>query len=236
MFFKNLPYVLPCKFCRASLADYYFVDPVPTSGYAEWLYRIHNRVNGKLRDQKLMDTPNPSWKDIRARYTQLLRKPCSVHAMIGWDFLFSIAYTTPCSVVTTSPMPNAPPKESLPTPELRNRWGVMTRAERLPYIHAWWKSLPHVLPYKLWRNTWVDVVPSMPNPEKGRKAITAWLYTAERNMCTALQEQTKHTSYSGLCSELKIFASGCGKSRGRSVTCRSKARRMFTRKRKPDNT
>ena len=31
LFFRNLPYVLPCKFCRASLTDYYAVDPIPSN-------------------------------------------------------------------------------------------------------------------------------------------------------------------------------------------------------------
>ena len=225
-FFQHLPYVLPCKFCRASLAEYYTDDPVPSEGFAEWLYRIHNRVNGKLRGQNLLHTEDPSWEEVRTRYETILRTPCSTREMIGWDFLFSIAYTTPCSAVATSPMPNAPPMSQLTTPELRNRWGVMSRKERLPYLHTFWKTLPNVLPIQQWQDTWKQVVSPPPNPEKGRRSVTEWLYKAERSMCRALQEASKHSSFTGLCSELNTFSSGCGKDRRRIVTCRAKRSKL----------
>jgi hypothetical protein len=105
-FFEELPYVLPCKFCRASLTDYIAADPIPTAAkdYAEWLYRIHNRVNGKLRDQKLLEVPDPKWDEIKKQYTEWLKAPCTKRRLIGWDFLFSVAYTTPCPAVPTAPM------------------------------------------------------------------------------------------------------------------------------------
>jgi hypothetical protein len=224
-FFKCLPFVLPCKFCRASLTDYIHADPIPScaSDYAQWMYRIHNRVNGKLREQKLLETPDPDWKDIRKHYGDWMRAPCTTRRMIGWDFLFSVAYTTPCPQVPTSPMPGAPPMKALTTPELRNRWGVITRAERLPYMRRWWNVLPHVLPFPEWRAAWQKVVPVLPSLERGQKAITAWLYAAERNICNQLKEDVPHDSFEGLCTELETFASGCGKSKSARVkTCRSK--------------
>lgn len=228
-FFVHLPYVLPCKFCRASLADYYLVDPVPNddNNFAKWLYRIHNRVNGKLREQKLLHVGDPSWEDVRKQYTNLLNAPCSIRNMIGWDFLFSIAYTTPCPAVTSSPMPGAPPITSLTSPELRNRWGVMTRSERLPYIHSWWKALPRVLPFKLWRDTWLKVIPTVPNPAKGRNTVTTWLYKAEQAMCKSLHEASVHDSFTGLCTKLNTFSSECGKNRKRAVTCRAKRKHIL---------
>lgn len=238
LFFKNLPYVLPCKFCRASLTDYYAVDPIPThkKEYAHWLYRIHNRVNGKLREQKLITTEDPRWIDVKKQYQALYDSQCTKGGMIGWDFLFSVAFTTPCSEVISTPMPNAPPHSALHTPELRNRWGVMTRKERLPYIDAWWKTLPHVLPIREWREAWLRVVPTSPSLESGRQAITAWLYKAETAMCSALKETAPHTSFNGLCKELKAFSSGCGKTRSVKVkTCRAKvtnARKTLKNKRR----
>jgi len=227
-FFLLLPYVLPCKFCRASLADYYCADPVPRKGYAKWLYRIHNRVNGKLRDQKLLTAVDPSWDHVRGLYTKWLRAPCSAQ-MVGWDFLYSVAHTTPSPTLHTTPMPGAPP--NLNTPELRNRWGVMSWSERLPYIRTWWTLLPRVLPFKAWRDAW----PQGPQGliEYKRRAITSWLYTAEMALCRALQEEP-HRSFSGVCKELHSFSSGCGKTRSaRAKTCRSKTRigkLRFTRK------
>lgn len=231
-FFVNLPYVLPCKFCRASLADYYAEDPVPVKAeeYAKWLYRIHNRVNDKLRSQKLLETPNPSWKDIQTRYEGWIQSSCAKNTMIGWDFLFSIAFTTPCKAVRTSPMPNAPPFASLQTPELRNRWGRMSREERVPYLETWWSILPDVLPYEEWTQRWKNSGSKRPNVEEGRRTLTAWLFKMEQGMCT--NNNVIHNSYTELCSELKTFASGCNKPRTHKMkTCRAikqTRRKIFT--------
>lgn len=223
-FFTLLPYVLPCKFCRASLTDYISVDPVPNKidDYAHWLYRIHNRVNGKLREQKLLKTPDPKWDEIEKRYKDWLSAPCVKRRMVGWDFLFSVAYTTPCPSVQTAPMTGSPPREALKTPVLRNRWAVIRREERLPYMSRWWRTLPEILPFKEWRAAWSRVVPSVPSLQKGRKAITSWLYAAEKAMCTTLNEDLPHDSFTGLCAELSTFSSGCGKRSKRAKTCRSK--------------
>jgi len=224
-FFQLLPYVLPCKFCRASLTDYYTADPIPTKGddYPAWLFRIHNRVNGKLRDQKLLETKDPRWPEVKHQYETTLNTPCSKQRMVGWDFLYSTAYTTPCPSVASSPMPGAPPLSALTSPELRNRWGLMAREERLPLCRAWWGLLPKVLPMPEWRQAWKKVVPDLPSLEKGRRAVTGWLYAAERAVCQALREQIPHDSFTGLCTELNTFSSGCGKKTSTKIkTCRSK--------------
>ena len=53
-FFETIPYILPCKFCRASLTDYYREHPFKTQDsltknldLKRWLYNIHNCVNDK---------------------------------------------------------------------------------------------------------------------------------------------------------------------------------------------
>jgi len=232
-FFELLPWVLPCKFCRASLSDYYAMDPAPSQDFAPWLYRIHNRVNGKLRDQKLLETKDPLWKDVKATYASMIAKPCTQRRMIGWDFLFSVAYTTPGKAVSTSPMPNAPPLSILNTPELRNRWGMSNTNERLYYIQEWWSLLPNVLPFAEWRRIWHESVRKIPNLTEGRRKITSWLYGAEKVMCQELQESQSHESFTGLCSELSAFSSGCGKSRNlKTKTCRAVKGRGTLKKRR----
>jgi hypothetical protein len=236
-FFKLLPYVLPCKFCRASLTDYFHADPIPTNPHdmPYWMYRIHNCVNNKLRDQKLLETPNPEWSEIKKRYEDIHKAPCTRDHMVGWDFLFSVAYTIPGSGVHSSPMPNTPPLHALKTPELRNRWAVISRNERLPYIDAWWDTLVHILPYKEWRHAWA-AAPQPPKASVGRTEFTKWLYAAEKAVCSALRDIAPHTSYTGLCSELNTFSSGCGKSRNLKLkTCRAtkvKARRTLKQRRR----
>ena len=224
-FFKGLPYVLPCKFCRASLTDYIEADPIPTKSedYAYWLYRIHNRVNDKLREQKLIKTKNPSWDSVKRQYDQWIKQPCTQRQMMGWDFLYSVAYTTPCAEVESKPMPGAPPKHAIHTPELENRWNVMSIEDRLPRINEWWTTLPHVLPFASWQKAWKKMVPAVPRLACGRKKVTEWLYKAEKAMCQELKESLPHDSFDGLCNELHTFSSGCGKIKSNKVkTCRAK--------------
>lgn len=222
-FFEMLPFVLPCKFCRASLTDYYCADPIPkkANDFKHWLYRIHNRVNAKLREQNLLNDTDPQWNDIEKRYSQWLDAPCSTRRMVGWDFLFSITYTTPCPSVASAPLHGAPPSEILHTYVLQNRWGVLSRENRLKYMSRWWDCLPYVLPFREWRNAWIQNVSSRPSLRHGRKKITAWLYKAEKIMCASLREETIHDSYIGLCSELSTFTSGCGKRSKKLKTCRA---------------
>jgi hypothetical protein len=224
-FFKLLPYVLPCKFCRASLTDYYAADPVPTEAdqYPHWLYRIHNRVSGKLREQKLHDQSDPSWDDIRSRYEKWVHAPCSQATLVGWDFFFSVAYTTPSKKIPSSPMYGAPPPSTLTSPDLQNRWNVLPHEGRIPYVQKWWKVLPDVLPYPTWQTAWKIASKKHGSApvQKGRKAVTAWLYRIEKEACKHLNESVPHGSFEGLCSELSTFSSGCGAKSARAKTCRA---------------
>jgi hypothetical protein len=238
-FFETLPYVLPCKFCRASLTDYYAVDPIPQKpeDYAHWLYRIHNRVNGKLREQKLLETQDPAWTDVKRQYTKWMTTPCTSRMMMGWDFLYSVAYTTPCPEVSSSPMPGAPPIQSLKSPELRNRWNVLSNRERLLFLETWWVILPYVLPFAPWRNAWQSHVRSKPVLSKGRTKTTEWLYSAEQTMCKALKDDLPRESFQGLCSELSAFSSGCGAIKSPKVkTCRAKRSKLRSTIRKKRET
>jgi hypothetical protein len=224
-FFELLPYVLPCKFCRASLSDYYAADPIPSNpdDLPIWIYRVHNQVNQKLREQKLPTDPNPSWESVKKKYDDWVSAPCSAHRMVGWDFLYSIAYTTPCRQVLSLPLPGAP--SDLPTLELKNRWNLLTREERLKKLEEFWKALPKALPFKEWRSAWNNAA-AAPPLRKGRVQMTNWLYRIEQQMCKALAEPFTHTSPNTLCKELSEFESNCGKKRSQKVrTCRSKKKK-----------
>lgn len=218
-FFELLPFVLPCKFCRASLADYYAADPLPPTGgeVPEWIFRIHNQVNKKLRDQKLPTAPNPSWESVKQKYEEWVEAPCTARKMVGWDFLYSIAYTTPCRQVLSSPLPGAP--KDLPTLELKNRWNCLTQEERLNKLKEFWAAVPAALPFQEWRTAWGT---SSPPLKKGRKQVTKWLFQIEQSMCKTLSEPFEHTTSNHLCKKLSQFESGCGKKRSHTMkTCRS---------------
>lgn len=236
-FFELVAFVLPCKYCRASFTDYIIADPIPTEkkDFPHWLYRIHNRVNGKLREQKLLEAPDPKWSEIQKRYQEWIQAPCSARRLIGWDFLFSVAYTTPSHSVASKAMPGAPPSQFLKTPLLRNRWNVMARKERILHFQTWWSLISSILPFEAWRTAWKKALQTLgPAPVKqGRHKMTAWLFKMEKMICADLQENTPHNSFEGLCTELSAFTSGCGSAK-RSKTCRATkqtARSRLTRRR-----
>jgi hypothetical protein len=89
--------VLPCKFCRASTAEFTAKHPI-RKPYGKWLYEIHNMVNNKLRSQCSEDPavinpgPDPSFEEVKARYDAM--KPNEVP---GRDFLMAVAYNYPAN-------------------------------------------------------------------------------------------------------------------------------------------
>jgi Erv1 / Alr family len=94
-FFETLKDILPCKFCRESTAQ--FLSEIPIEKNVQyWLYKFHNRVNKKLRDQCREDPrvicppPDPSFEQVKEHYDKLIKSEPS--APPGMDFLFCIAY------------------------------------------------------------------------------------------------------------------------------------------------
>ena len=69
MAFEMLPFVLPCKFCRASLTEYMEIHPLDPAmeskaTLTKWLWTVHNEVNRKLRNQKLNVAPDPPFEKV----------------------------------------------------------------------------------------------------------------------------------------------------------------------------
>ena len=90
--------IVPCKFCRASTAEFMANHPLKGDP-AHWLYELHNKVNNKLRtqchdDPKVPDPgPDPSFEEIKHRYeTMRAHRP---HVVPGRDFLFAISRNYP---------------------------------------------------------------------------------------------------------------------------------------------
>lgn len=98
IFFSTLPNILPCIYCRRSLSQYYFELPLTDevlenrNNLMEWLYHIHNKVNDKLRDQGLIDYPNPKLKTIINKYKKT-NNYCNIKKC--WNFLYSIGMNYP---------------------------------------------------------------------------------------------------------------------------------------------
>ena len=234
-FFKLVPYVLPCKFCRYSLACYYEVNPVPDNNKEHWLYNIHNDVNEKLRSQGLLKEPNPTYSEIHNRYKKWAEMPCASTSVLGWDFLTSIANTTPSKNLVSTKLPDAP--ENISSPEQRNKWNTMSYKERLPYIKKWWDLLPYVLPFEPWTKAWLKAQNKYGKIDlsKGKKPALAWVYNMEQTICTIMAENAQHSSFYGLCKEVNAFSSGCGKKTSSKVkTCRADKKRLRNSLRNPN--
>ena len=255
--FALLPYVLPCKYCRASLSDYYKAQPLTHTilhdpeRFGYWAYEIHNRVNGKLRGQGLLTDPDPSWDEVRAHYAELHKGLCDSSPLLGWDFMTSVAGTTPGADYEPVPMPDTPEtpyytvgsyeqfRKAKPSEEFtdadkkaltlqeRNRYNLMTREERLPLLAAWWGLIPSILPCAGWRRAWaagVERAGAVPL-ERGQRAVLQWMWAVERGVCGALRCPTPHASYGELRKTMDAFESGCGKAR-RGKTCRADRKGM----------
>jgi hypothetical protein len=214
-FFEVLPYVLPCKFCRASLTDYYEADPVAVgivSSPAQWLYRIHNRVNGKLRKQGLAVAPNPTFAAVRRIYDA---EAVPGAAFPAWDFLYSIAYNNPLKT-QGSPMPGAAAADRAPTTDAeKNRWNVLPPEERYKYWCRFWTLLPTVLP-PAWQQSWMAAAAGAVTPcrLKGRRDAIGWLWNIRCKFDTKTRDP-----YRQVCSRLSQHSSGCATSR-LAKTCR----------------
>ena len=97
IFYNNLKYVLPCKYCRISFTN--FMEELPVENYIDskrkltkWVYLIHNKVNDKLRGQGLLDSTDPSLNEVDKQYEEMLKTKCHIP---GWHFLYFIAFNYP---------------------------------------------------------------------------------------------------------------------------------------------
>lgn len=232
-FFETLPYVLPCKHCRASLSEYITKDPVDCAikedRLERWLWRIHNAVNAKLRRQRIPTTPDPPFEKVADFYEARLAAGCSRTAFEGWDFLFSVAEAHPFSrgARVSTPIEGHPPLEKLAAagPLERNRWNVMTPEERMPFYDRFWELLPEVFPFPEWSTAWRRAKAGL-SETRGGPAKTDAPQTCSREGCLkgvwairrAMEEDLEllnRTTYASLCKELRYNRVGCGRK-----TCR----------------
>lgn len=232
--FVLLPYVLPCKYCRASLSDYFVAQPLTLrdleepAAFGNWMYRIHNRVNGKLREQGLLTAPDPSWEEVAEHYGKEHAGLCKGSPLLGWDFMTAVAFNTPDADYVPVPMSDTPSTAVPADVRTRNRYNLLTREERLPRLRAWWALIPAILPCSAWRRAWGRAMAAAGDPpvEAGRDAMMRWLWQIEARVCSDLRCPTPHASLGELCSTAEAFESGCGKARhGKTCRTRKVARR-----------
>jgi len=217
-FWEMLPYILPCKFCRASLSEYYKEHPIPseTSEFPKWLYTIHNCVNAKLREQGLCIEPNPTFQEVKNHYTTLFKQGCTKLTFPGWEFLFSIADNHPRAMPSVQ-MPDTP--EVLPKSlEERNRYNLLTTEERIQMLRKFWVSIPLILPFQEWTASWNKHAGPIQQAVANRRSAKHWLWKIRCGLESDLQ-QLGNTNFHGLCKILATHRSGCSKSK-KAKTCR----------------
>lgn len=225
--FSMLPFVLPCKYCRASLSEYMRKEPLEPAlksraSLTKWLYKIHNHVNAKLRGQGLLKDADPSFASVKKVYEERVAAGCIRTEFEGWDFLFSIAENHPFShsAKNSSPMPDTP--SGTLTPEEKNEFNMMTPEERMPYYKRFWTSFEGALPFREWRNAWTTCGIQYETLEHRQ----AWIRELWRVRCCLESELelVNREEFNSLCKRLASHRSGCG-SKKRGKTCRRQTRR-----------
>jgi hypothetical protein len=223
-FFETIPYILPCKFCRASLTDYYRKYPFQPQHIKKWMYTIHNCVNGKLRKQGLNPSSDPPYSKVKVFYEKWQKCEWHQHLKVFWNFLFAVAYNHPKETnLSTKPMPDCP-KEVFKCndPCEKNKWNVLDFETRLRWFKRFWLLLPAVFPEEI-RNQWYNIERRNPPRLECRRSTLAWLWRMRCGLDSQFQDP-----YTTICKKISAYSSDCGK-KPRAITCR---RRNITLKNK----
>lgn len=210
-FFESLPYILPCKFCRSSLGDYYkqypyktYVNINPNLDLKKWLYNIHNCVNDKLRSQGLHPTPNPSYADVKKIYE------CEMDINVIWDFLFAVAYHHPKNV-HSDPMPKCPKNIYKCKDKCeKNKWNVLSVRDRIYWFKRFWKFLPVVLPERI-ATKWKNI--KNPPTLESRHSTLEWLWRVRCGIDSSFKDP-----YTSICKKVISYSTDCD--RKNAITCR----------------
>jgi hypothetical protein len=219
-FLETLPYILPCKFCRASLTEYYEKHPYENAlesraKFTHWLYKIHNEVNAKLREQNLNPSSDPTFQDVKHFYENFQKEPADAILTTYWDFLFSVAYNHPKETTKASkPMPNCPASAfTCRSKKEKNRWNTLGMEDRMYYYTQFWKYLPDILPNSI-AKLWNDAYKKESMCLQSRRTTVAWLWRMRCKIDANFKDP-----YTEVCRAIASHASGCSKSL-RAKTCR----------------
>ena len=210
---STLPYVLPCKFCRASLISYYEeLPPEYTSSktLSKWVWQIHGKVNNKLRSQGQSIPRDPPFVAVYNKYKSQETDKCPDI----WKFLFSTAFQHPRSTKSL-PMPDAPQHIracDLSEPD-KCRWNLMCAAEKMPYFRRFWKAVPAVLPDTV-AIKWLHALQKNPMRVENKWQTLKWLYRQYNVVCSG-----EVRPFPAIIDELEAHSSDCNKSK-RARTCR----------------
>lgn len=227
-FLETIPYILPCKFCRSSLTDYYRVHPYSSEkDLGKWMFTIHNCVNDKLRKQGLHPSPHPTYSGVKKQYDIHHRSSWKEQLTLFWDFLFSVGYHHPTEKhLYSEPMPDCPPQAKTSSDSCeRNKWNILPKKERIQWFERFWSALPEVLPPVIaihWKRAQRHHPPSLST----RQQTMNWLW---RMRCTLDTEF--HDPYRSVCQAIATYSSDCSIKKG-ALTCRATRRKTHKRGRR----
>jgi hypothetical protein len=115
-------------------------------------------------------------------------------------------------------MPDTPEQHPTTLKE-RNRWNLLTAKERKSALRRFWTSLPDVLPFEEWRQSWRKHAGPARLAVSSRRSALSWLWRIRCGMEGDLQ-QLSNLDFHGLCKQIKTYRSGCSTSK-RAKTCRA---------------
>ena len=231
-FLESLPYILPCKFCRASLTDYYREYPFsthmnldPALDLKRWMYNIHNCVNAKLRKQGLNPTKDPSFADVKKTYEKWRLCGWQEQLSTFWDFLFAVAYNHPKETTKHSkPMPECPRSAYKCDDKCeKNKWNLLGVRDRLYWYKRFWDFLPAVLPLPI-QEQWLKCQTKNKPTLECRRSAVAWLWKMRCDLDPSFKDP-----YTQVCKKISAYSSDCSKSIN-GKTCR-KMRKTTSNKR-----
>jgi hypothetical protein len=219
-FFESIPYILPCKYCRHSLSDYYEKYPLDKAlksqeSLIKWMYTIHNCVNDKLRGQSLAVQPNPTLSKVLTQYKTWINSSTPKERLATfWDFLFAVGYNHPKEGTKgDKPMDKCPPEaKHCADPCIRNKWNTMTIGQRMKWYKQFWNSLPAVL-----EPLAIEMEEATRKTDRDlscRRSTMAWLWRLRCALDTDFKDP-----YTSVCRTVASYSSDCGSS-GRRKTCR----------------
>lgn len=202
LFFNGIRHILPCIYCRRSYTEY--ISKLPIDGFlnsrkslSEWLYRIHNMVNDKLRKQGLNNNPDPSFSEIHKRYIKYVKEINASNCinMPGWDFLYSVMFNYPEK------------KEDI-------------ELERYTNYIIFFNYLPHVLPFPKIKDILIEYlkVNNIIDSLQTRDKITKWGYNFEKLVSKHIN--CNCATFTSRSKQIEFYRAGCGGKKDIKPTCR----------------
>lgn len=226
-FFEVLPFVLPCKYCRANLIEHYEKLPledalVSKEALSKWFYKIHTLVNEKLRSQGQTIPEDPPFSLVKELYEERLAFGCSKTMFHGWEFFFSIIESHPLTKSEKPhPLPGAPPKGTCKTNKELLQWNYLSGSCRFNYVCRFWRLLPEVLPFAEWRNLWKQETKGCCTKTWESKEASLRALWKTRKAIEEKLDLLNKTTFHDLCKTLRYYKSGCGSKQFRQTrTCR----------------